>query len=101
MASKLADTLILDIYIIIGVRATSENTGDHRLFANFGGFARPFATYEKSLNQKSSKFALGTCSNCTSPVSPCGVGRYPLINHIYIIKKIRVFFADDFGDKIL
>ena len=54
-----------------------------------------------SLIQKSSNFALGTCTNCTSPVFPCGVGRYPLINHIYIIKKIRVFFGDDFGDKIL
>ena len=66
-------TNLYHIYIIIGVRAKSASFGYCRLFANFGGFARPFATYERSLNQKSSKFALGTCSNCTSPVSPCGV----------------------------
>ena len=54
-----------------------------------------------SLIQKSSNFALGTCSNCNSPVFSCGVERYPLINHIYIIKKIRVFCTNIFGAKIL
>ena len=46
------------IYIIIGVRAKSATFGHHRLFANFGGFAGPIATYEMSLKQKSSKFAV-------------------------------------------
>ena len=54
-----------------------------------------------SLIQKGSNFALGNCSNCTSPVFSCGVKRYPLINHIYIIKKIRVFCTNIFGAKIL